>query len=199
MKSYTVTRITGTPNWDTIPAMQMDVPYLYETDVRACAQLCWDDSGIYVRLQAQESDIRCEELAPLAPICWDSCLEFFLRPTEALSYFNIEYNPACALFLGYGTNVKNVIRLTLPDEKAAFQPRSYRTADGWGITYHIPFSFIRHFFPDFKAYAGLQFYGNFYKCGDKTAHPHYLSWNAIELDTLTFHAPEFYGHLILGG
>lgn len=199
MKSYTLRKISGTPNWDTIPTLQIDVPYRKPADVQAWARLCWDETGIYVNLQAREDNIRCEQLEPLDSICDDSCLEFFIRPTEAMNYFNFEYNPACNVYLGYGSSIQNLIRLIPHDQKAIFQPKSYRTEDGWGITYHIPFSFIQQFFPDFKAYEGLQFYGNCYKCGDYTVQPHYLSWNPIELPKLTFHAPQFFGRMILGG
>ena len=74
-----------------------------------------------------------------------------------------------------------------------------KTEDGWGVTYHIPFTFIRLFFPDFKAYEGLKFYGNFYRSGEKAASPFGMSWNPIDPSGTTFHCPAFYGQLILGG
>ena len=37
--------------------------------------------------------------------------------------------------------------------------------------------------------------GNFYKCGAKTAHPHYVSWNAIESTPPDFHRPDCFGKL----
>jgi hypothetical protein len=133
-------------------------------------------------------------------ICQDSCLEFFFRPmADSMAYFNFEYNLACGLWLGHGWHVNDLVRLAPSNEKELFQPQSYRTEDGWGITFHVPFSFVRHFFPDFKAYEGMKFYGNCYKCGDFTVQPHYLSWNKIDLPKLTFHSPEFFGEMILGG
>ncbi len=36
---------------------------------------------------------------------------------------------------------------------------------------------------------------NFYKCGDKTAHPHYVSWAPIDTPQPDFHRPEFFGEL----
>jgi hypothetical protein len=36
---------------------------------------------------------------------------------------------------------------------------------------------------------------NFYKCGDSTAVPHYLSWSHIATETPDFHRPEFFGEL----
>lgn len=199
MNSYTLKKISGAPDWNTVPALNIDIPYCYETDVQAWAQLCWDDAGIHVHLWAKENNIRCEETDPLAEVCRDSCLEFFFRPTESMRYFNIEYNPACNLYLGYGSNLNNLIRLILNKHKTSFHPQAYRTEDGWGITYHVPFTFIQQFFPEFTPYEGLQFYGNCYKCGDHTDHPHYLSWNKIDLPKLSFHAPQFFGRMILGG
>ena len=199
MKSYTLKKISGAPNWDAVSSVEIDIPYGGESAVQAFAKLCWDETGIYVNLYAKEAEIRCAELEPLGAVCEDSCLEFFVRPTEAMNYFNFEYNPACNVFLGYGTGKNDLIRLIMPDQKAAFKPESYTTADGWGITYHIPFTFVRQFFPAFEAYEGLQFYGNFYRSGEKAACPIGKSWNPIDPNSYTFHCPAFFGQLVLGG
>lgn len=199
MKTYTLKKISGAPDWNTIPELCIDVPYGTPADIEAWAKLCWDETGIHVNLRAREEHIRCEETGPLAMICQDSCLEFFIRPTEAMNYFNFEFNPACGLYLGYGVDMPGLVRLAVQDEQAMFHPQSYRTADGWGITFHVPFTFIQHFIPDFKAYEGLAFYGNCYKCGDFTVQEHYLSWNPIEPGVLCFHCPAFFGRMILGG
>lgn len=39
--------------------------------------------------------------------------------------------------------------------------------------------------------------GNFYKCGDKTSHPHWASWTPIG-EELNFHCPEHFGVLEFG-
>ena len=199
MKSYTLKKVNGAPNWDAISAVEIDITYGGSQDLQAWGKLCWDETGIYVNMQAKEAEIRCEVLDPLGPVCEDSCLEFFIRPTEALNYFNFEYNSACNVFLGYGTGIDNLIRLIPQDQKATFQPKAYRTEDGWGVTYHIPYTFIRQFFPGFEAYEGLQFYGNFYRSGEQAAAPYGMSWNPIDPSGHTFHCPAFYGQLILGG
>ena len=36
---------------------------------------------------------------------------------------------------------------------------------------------------------------NFYKCGDGTSVPHFLSWSHIETETPDFHCPEFFGNM----
>ena len=199
MNTYTLKKVCGAPDWATIPAAEITIPYGGVSTVRAWAQLAWDESGIFVNLHAQEANIRCEELEPLGAVCEDSCLEFFIRPTEATNYFNFEYNFACNVYLGYGTGNDDLIRLIMHDQKAVFKPESYKTEDGWGITYHIPFTFIKQFFPHFEAYEGLNFYGNFYRSGEKAEAPYGMSWNEIEPTGTTFHCPTYFGRLILGG
>ncbi len=37
---------------------------------------------------------------------------------------------------------------------------------------------------------------NFYKCGDETNEPHYISWNPIDTPNPNFHVPQFFGDLV---
>lgn len=198
MKEYVLKRVAGQPDWSQIPVMHIDYQ---KKDVKhgitAQAQLCWDDTGIHVHLSCSEPHIRKELTQKLDPIWEDSCLEFFLRPTEDLHYFNIEFNPNCALFLGYSKGKPNIVRLIVPGYmEKMFAPVSNITEDGWEITYTVPFEFIQNFFPTFEPKSGLQFYGNCYKCGDKTDVPHYLMWNPLPAEC-SFHSPEHFGKLIL--
>jgi hypothetical protein len=45
--------------------------------------------------------------------------------------------------------------------------------------------------------AGQKIRANFYKCGDKTPEPHFISWNPIDLPKPNFHVPQFFGLLEL--
>lgn len=197
MRQYIIRRISGQPNWSHIPVMPIDTLRGENLDnVTAQAQLCWDDFGIHVHLSCQEKNIRKELTEKFDPIWEDSCLEFFLRPTEDLHYFNFEFNANCALFLGYCKGKPNIIRLIVPDHMALLSPVASLTQDGWEITYTIPFAFIQNFFHDFQPRSGLQFHGNCYKCGDNTVHPHLLAWNTIP-EGHSFHSSEDFGRLIL--
>lgn len=200
MRSYTLCKVTGTPDWSKIPVMPINTPYKgsEQFPITAQAQLCWDDEGILVHLSTAESDIRCTYTGITDPVCQDSCLEFFFSPTEAPTYFNIEFNLNCAMYLGYGNCIEDLIRLNFEGENR-FEPHANRTDDGWEIFYHVPFSFVKQFFPNFKAYEGLHFRGNCYKCGDLTPNRHYYSWSPIVGGNFRFHRPDCYGELILGG
>ena len=63
----------------------------------------------------------------------------------------------------------------------------------WTVAIFIPFGLIG-VDPE-NLPASLR--GNFYKCGDLTAHPHFLSWNPINTPKPDFHRPDFFGELIL--
>ena len=168
-----------------------------ETDplpISAQAQVCYDDENLYVRLSAVETNIRAELFGLLDQICEDSCLEFFFCPIASDSrYFNIECNPNGCLFLGFGNNVQNLMRL-IP-ENPPIQPVVKRTTDGWETVYAVPYTFIRQFFPDFSPAPGTQMRGNFYKCGDETVQPHYLCWNPVPMQNCAFHNPARFGIL----
>ena len=90
------------------------------------------------------------------------------------------------MYLGIGTGAGDLVRL-IPEEKGLFQPNATRTADGWKITYQIPFCFINQFFPGFSPAPGKTFRANFFKCGDLTVQEHYLSWNKVTSETPDFH------------
>lgn len=196
MRKYTITKQDSKIGWDTVPAAPID-NYLWEGKVPICAQaqLCYDNKALYIRLCAQEAQIRAEETGPLGCPCDDSCLEFFFSPIPGDSrYFNIECNPNGCVFLGFGSNRYNLVRLQPLDMPV--QPKIEKTADGWSCEYQIPYDFIRMFFPSFSPASGSNIYANFYKCGDKTPQPHFIAWNPIELKTHDFHRPDFFGELV---
>lgn len=200
MRSYTIKKIQGTPDWSTVPVMPIDtLLWTDSTDISAQAQICWDEEALYLRMEANEKNIRMEETGRLAEVCLDSCLEFFFSPTDRPDYFNIEMNPNRAIWLGYGPGIKDLIRLLVPRVEQLLNSQVEFTATGWVLSYQIPFAFIRRFFPDFEAKEGGRMRANAYKCGEETVKKHYLAWNPIELEKPAFHCPEYFGTLIFGG
>ena len=196
MKTYLITKITGTPDWNKIPTADIDTcQWGYWADVTAKAQLCYDDEAIYAHFTAREANIRNEEHGQTAMPCLDSCMEFFFAPIIGnKTYFNIEMNPNCAMYLGIGTDRYDLIRLLLPDD-GNLGAQASRTEDGWELTYTIPVSLIQRFFPEFKAESGAMMRGNFYKCGDYTVKEHYFAWNPVECENPDFHLPQWFGKL----
>lgn len=199
MRTYTIARKTVPFNWDAIEALPIDLVQLNcDAPIIAKAQICHDDEAIYIRQTAIEEHIRAEAQNPLDAPCEDSCMEFFFSPIWGETrYFNIEYNPNGCIYLGLGDNVDGKVTLyRLIREKDVFKPVIARTENGWTIEYTIPYSFIRHFFPDFNPVSGYKMRANCYKCGDKTVKPHYFAWNPLSPGVETFHTPNCFGTMI---
>lgn len=196
MRTYTITRKIGDIDWHQVPILSIDNPCQTEgVNILAGGQVCYDEEFLYVRLFAKEEHIRAEYTGLLDAPCEDSCLEFFFSPIEGDSrYFNIEFNPNCCVYFGIGSSAKDLVRL-IPEGGFPFEPKVTRIADGWEITYRIPYSMIRRFFPNFAPVSGSHMRANFYKCGDLTVKEHYFSWNKITGDELSFHRPCDFGLL----
>ena len=196
MKSYTIMKKPESLDWACVPIAPIDIQLQKETvDILATAQVCYDEEALYVHLVAKEKNIRAEYTDVLSSVCKDSCLEFFFSPIWGDDrYFNIEYNPNCCIYLGIGSGIHDSMRI-VPGADIPFSPKAIRTEDGWEITYQVPFEFIRRFFPTFAPTSGTKMRGNFYKCGDLTVQPHYLCWNMITSNPVSFHRPCDYGIL----
>ncbi len=199
MRSYTIEKMTDA-GWDKIPALEIDHRYFETPDeIKAYAKLAYDDEAILVRLFTEEKIIRAVETGPLGSPCEDSCLEFFFSPMEGdLRYFNIEFNSNGCMYLGFGTNIKDLVRLLPGDEKDPFSYEIKKEEGAWEITYRVPYDFIRRFFPTFEVYPGKHMRANCYKCADLSQPPHYMAWSPIVGEPFKFHRPECYGDMIFG-
>lgn len=194
MKEYDIKKVREGFSWTDINVLNIDIPYRKTTDeIKAKAQLCYNDKAILVHLSTEEKDIRAVQTGKLGMPCEDSCLEFFFSPMENdKRYFNIEFNFNGCMYLGFGSGLSDLTRLIVePDE--VFEPEILKTDKGWEIFYSIPYTFIRRFFPDFEANEGKTIRANCYKCADFSVPPHYLSWNKVEGDPFTFHKPSCFG------
>lgn len=204
MKTYTMAKVTGQPDWSTIPVLEMNEAYkisLDDTPVRAWAQIAYNDEALLVHEWAREPVLRRELTGLLDPICEDSCLEFFFCPMEEDErYFNIEYNLNCCRYLGFGTNITNLVRLVPEENNDEFCPKAAETEEGWELTYQIPYHFIRRFFPQFDPAPGKAIRANCYKCGDKTENEHWLTWKLVPVSPIggSFHQPREFGRMIFG-
>ncbi len=200
MKEYTITYVKNEPQWENIPIMDIKEPFgkSFE-EITAKAQIAYSDEKLLIHLSTKEKNYRKVERDILGMPCEDSCLEFFFSPINGdKRYFNIEFNANACMFLGMGTSVDDLTRLTFVDEEL-FNPEIKENADGWEIFYSIPYSFITRFFKDFKAEKGGYIMANSYKCSDLGEKPHYYAWNPIvKLPRSSFHNPDCFGKMIFG-
>ncbi|MBO6063552.1 MAG: hypothetical protein J6P62_06210, partial [Bacteroidales bacterium] len=130
----------------------------------------------------------------------DSCVEVFIENPDGSEYYNFEINPIGKVLAAKGPDRANRVKRPAGEMEeilriARFEgPQEY--AGGiwdWRVTVLIPFELVGvdpENLPE-------KLRANFYKCGDKTAHPHFLSWNPVGTPAPDFHRPDFFGELIL--
>lgn len=200
MQCYTIPHISNFPDWDSVPTLEVNnILWLPDANIRMTQQICYDKHALYVHQHAVEKHIRSEHTSPLAQVCEDSCMEFFICPDpDSNRYFNFEFNPNGCLYLGFNSGHGLSVRLQPNEPRTLFDVHISRAEDGWELYYQIPLSFIQLFFPDFHLLPGTAIRTNCYKCGDKSVQPHYLSWNLCTSETPNFHRPCDFGVMCLG-
>ena len=190
---YVVSRSKGA-DWSAAErAALTHTGWLPSSPVAAWFQACHDGEHLYLRMEAEESPVRATLTGPLAQVCQDSCLEFFLAPEGGERYFNFELNPLGTLCLSFGAKPPVRVR-QLPKDLEQFQICPFTTPKGWGVSFAVPVRFLRLYFPQFELKGEAA--ANFYKCGDACAAPHYLAWSPLTSAAPDFHRRQDFGRLI---
>lgn len=158
-------------------------------------------SHLAVMFHVRGLDLRATQIEDNGRSWEDSCCEFFVTDPYDGTYYNFELTCIGSLLsskrksrldsvLREKEDVARVIRhSSLAHEETEIIDRIF----SWTVAMLIPYDLIgidRDNVP-------VSVRGNFYKCGDLTAHPHFLSWNPIGTPKPDFHRPEYFGELIL--
>jgi hypothetical protein len=61
----------------------------------------------------------------------------------------------------------------------------------WTLEFFIPLELLEKYVGSVGNVRGSEWKANFYKCGDETSHPHWVSWQPVP--KLNFHMPECFG------
>jgi hypothetical protein len=173
--------------------------YNYKPEVSF--KIAYTDKEILLKYYVKEEFIKAEKSESNQMVCEDSCVEFFVSPSNDGEYYNFEFNAIGTCLLGAGTCRKdsslmpvNAIDGIRRMGSSGTNPFKERHGEfSWTITIAIPFAiFSRH---NLKKLKGKIFRANFYKCGDKLTQPHYLTWSPVETINPDFHQPDFFGTL----
>ncbi len=164
-------------------------------------KIAHDGNNIFIKYYVKEKHIRAVNTEINDSVWEDSCCEFFIAPNNA-GYYNIEVNCIGTSLMGYGKNKKERKRFTVELIKgiktlSSLGKETIEAKSGdfdWQLTIIIPKEVLQK--NEINTLSGKTFKGNFYKCGDKTPVPHFLSWNPIEVEQPNFHRPDFFGELI---
>ncbi len=179
-----------TVNWKKFP---------YRPEVRF--NIAYGDSEIYIKYDVREAHVKAEKSRTNEMVCEDSCVEFFVSPSDDGIYYNFEFNPIGTVLMGSGHGrhdsaragasiVDGIRRLTTMGN----QPFAEISGDiRWSLVVAIPLkTFLHH---RVESLAGKSFRANFYKCGDKLSNPHFVTWNPVGTENPDYHRPEYFGIL----
>ena len=173
------------------------------------ARVLWDDGFLAVRFEVDDRYVRAVAQMWNDSVCSDSCVEFFVAPNadpQHDAYFNFEVNcggtmllHACASTADRETGNENVsvsaedgatIRIAHSLPKIVDPEITEPTS--WAVEYHIPWGLFDRHFGSVPPAAGTTWRANFYKCGDRTSHPHWGSWAPVRTQSPNFHQPSFF-------
>jgi hypothetical protein len=169
-------------------------------------KLRYDKDNIYVIFSVFDKYIKAIATETHGRVWEDSCVEFFFSPgpdTER-GYFNFEANCKGVFLLQYHVdNGKTNGFVSLEDcEKIKIAhslkkevEQESNESENWILEYCIPISILSNYMKVDKPDHGVSWRANFYKCADKTSHPHWLTWNYVDYPKPKFHLPEFFGRL----
>ena len=171
-----------------------DFPYL--VDVKA--YMGHTEQYVWLHYRVNNDLIKAVYTDDQDPVWQDSCVEFFIKQGEI--YRNFEFNSLGVCLSAYGADRHG--RKSLEEESMSqilrFPSLNKETlpAEGtsvnWSLTVAIPLELV-------GLKPGSEFKANFYKCGDETAIPHYISWSEIGTATPDFHQPDYFGLVQLEG
>ncbi|MEI8243082.1 MAG: carbohydrate-binding family 9-like protein [bacterium] len=180
----------------------------HRPDVRF--RLLHDHAGIYVKFEVRDRYVRSVQTAYQGSVCTDSCAEFFVQPKAGKGYFNFEVNAGGTLLLFYIEDASRApggfAKYQEVSEEWGHKVRIWHSLPAvvepeitapvtWGIGYHVPVALFEAYTGPLGRLSGQAWRANFYKCADKTSHPHWGSW--APLTSLNFHLPECFGDLAI--
>ena len=180
-----------------IPVEEVPWEEDYPEKPSCCAFAAATPKYLCVRFEVREKSLRIQNLSDNLRQWEDSCCEVFLQPEGSEAYYNFEINPLGKVLAASGASREGRKRLSGTQMAKIVRHHGVLPAQppldirrgihDWEVTVLIPFALLGLD----KAPRTLK--ANFYKCGDLTAHPHFLSWNRIDTPSPDFHRPDFFG------
>jgi len=196
------------PAWQRIRPLVVDLHMGQEPEhrPRVMAKLCWDVTSLYFIFRVEDRYVRAIAQRYQDPVCRDSCVEFFFTPGShlGLSYFNLEINCGGTMLFWWNPEGGNPVPVAHEDggqlEIGHSLPKIIDPENAapttWTLECRLPFKVIEKYCRDAGHPApGVLWKANFYKCADRTSHPHWLTWSHVDHPTPKFHLPKFFGTL----
>ncbi len=174
--------------------------YSYKPDVKF--RMAYIQDLILLKFYVNEETIIAKETKVNGDVYKDSCVEFFISLDQNDVYYNFEFNCIGTAHVGYGKERTKrslidpeILKLISIKSSLGNQPFDEMTGGHqWEIMIMIPKECLA--FDKDIVYKGLRAKGNFYKCGDDSSKPHYITWNPVRTETPDYHRPEYFGEIL---
>jgi len=159
----------------------------------------YTEHEIMLKYYVTEDYFKAEQTESNQNVWEDSCVEFFVSPTDDGLYYNFEFNGIGTCLLGAGTSRADrnradprIIAGIRRKSSAGILPVAEIMGKfTWMLTIAIPLNIFFHH--KIEALKGKVLKANFFKCGDKLTKPHYVTWNPLRTPKPDFHRPEYFG------
>lgn len=156
---------------------------------------------LYLYYQVKGEELRAVNTHDFGSVWEDSCVEFFMQREGEKTYRNFECNVLSVLLAARRESRESAEKLI--DEMPSIvryttighRYENDKQVSDWSLYLEIPKKAMG--FAENESLSGQKIRANFYKCGDQTAEPHFLSWNPIGTLNPDFHVPQFFGRLEL--
>ncbi|HJO92405.1 MAG TPA: carbohydrate-binding family 9-like protein [Victivallales bacterium] len=219
MNNYSVKKISNDFNltgnftsdeWNSTDSIKIDLwPWhnykLYETP-EVNVKMLYTDNNLYIRFHVKENYIFAQKTNFQDQVCEDSCVEFFVSPTES-GYFNFEVNCIGTIHLHFHEDRHKSVTVTDSDLKKIKIATSLSKGkkinksvpcpkEGYIVEYSIPFEIFYKYSKAEVPTNNSVWHANFYKCGDLSPEPSWGTWAPVKTPQPDFHQPKYFGEII---
>jgi len=168
-------------------------------------EITYNKQQLVLHYTVQGEYIRAVAIEDQQPVWEDSCVEFFCQVPGEDTYMNFETNCIGTMVASRrrsrsedvvpfsSEQMKKIERWSSLGERREIINMDDQRRD-WEVEIRIPWSLI---IGEKAPVFPLELKANFYKCGDKTKLPHFVSWQPIKTSSPDFHRPEFFGSIML--
>ena len=178
---------------------------------KTVCRVAHDGRNVFLRFDVRDRWVHCLKRPFQGHVYHDSCVEFFVRPTQKAGYFNFEFNCCGQMLIYYiedwrrDENRQFLKRtpLTRGDAKrlkvatnlkAPIDPEITKPTNWW-LEATIPVALLEKYVGRLGDLSGQTWRANFQKCGDENSRPHWATWNNIG-PVANFHQPSKFGKLV---
>ncbi|MCF6334096.1 MAG: hypothetical protein L3J11_12510 [Draconibacterium sp.] len=155
---------------------------------------------IWLKFYVIEKNILAKETHINGAVYKDSCVEFFIS-FDNENYYNCECNCIGTIHLAHGKGRDNrkfvdpeIIKKIEIESSLGNQPFAEKHGNfEWEMMIRIPVECFAY--DKIKLLDGMKATANFYKCGDDTSEPHFVTWNPVKTENPDYHRPEYFGKI----